>query len=101
MKVVTILKSNLAITHEQGEKVRDRIIKKLYCGKKATVDCGGLVCMTTDFISPISDLVLLYPKNILNRNIRFINISRYNAGLLRHSIDNALKFKENENDRPL
>lgn len=97
MKITTILKSNLAITTEQGEKIRDRIIKKLYHGKRATVDCGGLVCMTSDFISSISELALLYPKDFLNQNVRFINISKSNADLLTRSIKNTINSKEHDN----
>jgi len=97
MKIATILKSNLAITFEQGEKVRDRIIKRLYHGKRVTVDCGGLICMTSDFVYPITDLLLLFSKEHLNENIRFTNISKTNAELIRRCIANTLNEKENDN----
>lgn len=96
MKISNIIRSNLAFTYQQGEKVRDRIIKKLYHGKRATVDCGGLVCMTTHFLYPIADLVLLYPKEYLVQHVRFTNISKSNADLLQRCIDNTLRLKEND-----
>jgi len=97
MKIATILKSNLAVTIEQGEKVRNRIIKRLYHGKRVTVDCGGLICMTSNFLYPITDLLFLYPKEYLNENVRFTNISKSNAELLRQCIANTLNEKENDN----
>lgn len=100
MKIVNILKSNLAVTHGQGEKIRHRIVKKLYHGKKATIDCAGLICMTTNFIAPISELALFYSKDFLEKNVRFINISKLNATLLRRCIDNTLKLKENDKNSP-
>ncbi|NDV68573.1 STAS-like domain-containing protein [Dysgonomonas sp. 25] len=96
MKIATILKSNLAITHKQGEKIRDRIIKKLYHGKRVTVDCGGLIAMTTQFLKPICEIVLLYSQDFLNENVRFTNIRKINALLLEHCIDNILKTKEDD-----
>lgn len=96
MKISNIIKSNLAFTYRQGEKVRDRIIKKLCHGKRVTVDCGGLICMTTHFLYPVTDLVLLYPKDFLVQHIRFTNISKSNALLLQRCINNTLKLKEND-----
>ena len=93
MKIVKIIRSNHALTFRQGEKVRDRIIKKLYYGKRVTLDCGGLICLTTDFIHPITDLLALYPKSKLKQNLRIINLNKFHTSQMQHCIHSTLKLK--------
>ena len=97
MKVTTILKSNNALTNKQGIRIRDRIFKKLYQGKRITVDCGGLIAITSQFLQPIILLLLPYPKDFRNNNIRFTNLSKSHTELIRRNIRNILIQLENDN----
>lgn len=95
MKISSLIKTNLAITAKQGQTVRDKIQDKINKGKRVTLDCGDLQCMTTIFIYPIVNLLHRFPSEWLSQNIRFINLSESNTLLIKKCFEKINNDKDN------
>lgn len=100
MKISSIIKSDLAITKKEGEAVRDIIIQRLNQGKRITLHCGDLRCITTNFIYPIVMLIKIYSSDFFNKNVRFIGLGEFNSNMIKRCIDNIYNLKDDTMIRP-
>lgn len=97
MKISRIIRSPLAITRKQGEKVRDRTIKKLSADKRVTLDCGEIICFSIPFFMAVAEIYLIYPENKIQDSVRFINIGSFANRLLKSSINRTLLLTKSKN----
>lgn len=87
MKVSAIIKSYLAISCKQGEAVRDKILEKIVNGKRITLDCCDITCISSQFFYPIAEIHIDYSENFLKDKLRIINLSKFNQQLLQRCIN--------------
>lgn len=82
MKISSIIKSELALSSQQGQMVRDKIYEKLNNGKRLTLNCGDITCMSYHFIFPICDILDKYPEPFIKQHLRIINTSKFQADMI-------------------
>lgn len=99
MRISSIIKTNLATTYKQGEMVRDKIIERLMQGKRITLDCGDITCMSFRFICPICDIYERFTEGGIKQNVRFVNTSRFQAEMLQRSFAAKKKLIQQKKER--
>ncbi len=99
MIVATVIKSSAAVSREQGEVILHRIKERFAKGKRITIDCTGLTCMSYRFFEPISELVFDYSEHYLFLNLRFVNISPFHAKMMQNSFEQSRKLKKQEDGK--
>jgi len=99
LKVFDVISSELAVSHEDGEKVYDKLKGLLDSKQKVSIDFSGINLLATPFLNvAIGRFLSTEYKDDFNCIVKFENIDSDDKKLIELVLERAKKFFEEQRE---
>jgi len=96
INIVSIIKNNVCVAPEDGEKVFEVISKALQEGKKVEISFKGIEDLTSLFLNiAIGKLYGKFKDEVLRENLSVVDASFQDLDTLKRSVERAKEFQKN------